>query len=113
MSAYAAGCAVCGADLEAYARRRRLAEEAAAASGGARRVAVPRVRMREVGLSAIDAVLLAVTLFFVLFVSALGILCAVLGMMHGYYESRRGLLAAYAVLGAVVAAFELSALIAG
>lgn len=111
VSAYAAGCAVCGADLESYARQRRLAAEAGVVEGPGRRV--PRVRLPEVGLSAIDAILLAVTLFFVLFVPVLGILCAVLGGMHGFYEGRRGLLATYVVLGVVALAFELSALAVG
>lgn len=110
VSAYAAGCAVCGADLEAYARERRLAAEAGAAREDRRRL--PQLRVPQLGLSAIDAVLLAVTLFFVLFVPVVGILCAVLGVMHGHYEGRRGLLIAYAVLGVVAAAFELSALAA-
>lgn len=116
VSAFAAGCAVCGADLEAYARQRRLAQEreAAGGSGGAaRRVSLPSVRIPAFGLSAIDAILLGVALFFTLFVPVLGILCAVLGIMHGHYEGRRGLLIAYAVLGVIAVAFEASAVIAG
>ncbi|HWT94653.1 MAG TPA: hypothetical protein VN238_16775 [Solirubrobacteraceae bacterium] len=114
VSAFAAGCAVCGADLEAYARQRRLAEEREAALGGGgteRRFALPRIPdVPNLGLSPIDALLLAVAAFFALFVPVLGLLCAALGMMHGYYESRRGLFAAYAVLGVIAAALEIRAL---
>jgi hypothetical protein len=104
VSAFAAGCASCGADLEAHARRERLAAEAAPA----RRI--PRISLPRPEVTAVEAAWLAGTVFAVAFVSALGILMAVLGGMHAVYESRRWLIAAYVVLGAIAALLELSRL---
>jgi hypothetical protein len=61
-------------------------------------------------LTVLEALWLVATVFAVAFVSALGILLAVLGGMHAYYEDRRGMLAIYAVLGAIGATLELSRL---
>ena len=52
---------------------------------------------------------LAVTLFFVAFVPALGILLAVLGAMHAYYEAGRPMLVLYCVLAGLALALELIA----
>jgi hypothetical protein len=69
---------------------------------------MPRFARSEV--TALEAIWLAATVFSVAFVSALGILLAVLGGMHAYYEDRRGMLVVYAVLGAIGAGLELSRL---
>jgi hypothetical protein len=52
---------------------------------------------------------LAVTLFFVAFVPALGILLAVLGAMHAYYEDRKPLLFVHCALAGLGLALELMA----
>jgi hypothetical protein len=104
VSAFAAGCASCGADLEAHARRERLAAEAAPA----RRL--PKLSLPRPEITPLEAAWLAATAFAVAFVSALGILLAVLGAMHGVYEARRWLVALYVVLGVVALARELSRL---
>jgi hypothetical protein len=109
VSAFAAGCASCGADLEAYARRERLAAEAAA-TAPRRGPRLPRPSLPRPSVSVAEGAWLAATVFCVAFVSALGILLAVLGGMHGVYEGRRGLVAAYVVLGVIAAARELSRL---
>ena len=61
-------------------------------------------------LTVLEGLWLVATVFAVAFVSALGILLAVLGGLHAYYEDRRGMLAVYAVLGVVAAGLELSRL---
>lgn len=105
VSAYAAGCESCGADLEAHARQRRLqaADEAAAR------------RLAPVDWSAIPvkpwaAAYLAVTVFAVVWISAVGILLGVLGVMHGFYEGRRRWMALCGALAAVALALELARL---
>ena len=69
---------------------------------------MPRIGRPE--LTALEALWLVATAFAVAFVSALGILLAVLGAMHAYYEDRRGLLVVYVVLGAIAAALEIARL---
>jgi hypothetical protein len=105
VSAYAAGCESCGADLEAHARRRRLqvADEAAA-----RRLAP--VDWSAIPLSRWEGVYLVVTVFAVVWLSALGILLGVLGAMHGFYEGRRRWMVLCGALAAVALALELSRL---
>lgn len=61
-------------------------------------------------LSLMEAVWLGATLFFVAFVSALGILLAVLGAMHAYYEDRKVILIGYCALAGLALALELLAL---
>ena len=61
-------------------------------------------------LSPLEAIWLAVTVFFVAFVSALGLLLAVLGAMHSYYEDRKAMLLTYCALGGLALALELLAL---
>ena len=69
---------------------------------------MPRISRPE--LTALEALWLVATVFAVAFVSALGILLAVLGALHAHYEDRRGLLIAYAVLGVIAAGLEISRL---
>ena len=69
---------------------------------------MPRIARPE--LTALEALWLVATVFAVAFVSALGILLAVLGGMHAYYEDRRGLLIVYAILGVIGAGLEISRL---
>ena len=57
-----------------------------------------------------EAVWLGATLFFVAFVSALGILLAALGAMHAYYEDRKFMLVGYCALAGLALALELLAL---
>ena len=66
--------------------------------------------MERLALSPLEGIWLAVTLFFVAFVPALGILLAVLGAMHTYYEDRKVLLIAYCALAGLALALELLAL---
>ena len=106
MSAFAAGCAACGADLEAYHRRERLAAEQAA-TRPSRGWRLPRP---DVDLTLLEGAWLLGTLAAVAWISALGILLAVLGGMHAYYEDRRRLLVAYVVLGVLALALEVSRL---
>ena len=61
-------------------------------------------------MSLLEGVWLAATIFFVAFVSALGLLLAVLGAMHAYYEDRKGMLVLYCALGGLALALELLAL---
>jgi hypothetical protein len=66
--------------------------------------------VRRVEISAWEAGYLAITVFAVLWVSALGILLGVLGAMHGFYEGKRWFLAVSAVLAVIALAFELAEL---
>jgi hypothetical protein len=106
VSSFAAGCAVCGADLEAHHRRARLAALEAPPSR-ARRLP-PLSELPRPSLSRLEAIYLAVTVFFVAYVSALGLVLAVLGAMHGFYEGRRWLLAVFALLAVLALAIELT-----
>ena len=63
--------------------------------------------MRPAPLSPIEGIWLAATLFFVAFVPALGLLLAVLGAMHAYYEDRKVMLIAYCALAGLALALEL------
>jgi hypothetical protein len=109
VSAFAAGCSACGADLEAYHRRERLAAEQRASAAPARR-RLPRIALPRPELTALEAAWLVLTAFAVAFISALGILLAVLGGMHAHFEGRRALLAVFAALGVVAAGLELARL---
>ena len=105
VSAYAAGCESCGADLEAHARRRRLQ---AADEVAARRLAP--IDWSALPLSRWEAVYLVVTVFAVIWISVVGILLGVLGVMHGSYEGRRAWMAICGALAAVALGLELSRL---
>ena len=105
VSAYAAGCESCGADLEAHARRRRRAEADEVAS---RRLAP--IDWSALPLSRWEAVYLAVTVFAVIWISVLGIVLGLLGVMHGFCEGRRGWMALCGALAAAALALELSRL---
>ena len=61
-------------------------------------------------LSVLEWVYLGTTIFFVAFVSALGLLLAVLGASHGYFEDRKGWLIVFCGLAGLALALELSRL---
>ena len=61
-------------------------------------------------LSALEWIWLATTVFFVAFVSALGLLMAILGASHGYFEDRKGLLVVFCGLAGLALALELAQL---
>ena len=106
VSAFAAGC-VCGADLEAYARRRR-AEEVAYEERPRR---LPRIELaKRWPLSVAESVYLALTIAAVIWVSVLGILLGVLGVMHGHYEGRTWWAVLCGALAAAALGLELSRL---
>lgn len=100
-SAFAAGCASCGEDLEAHARRVRMAAETAAVARPERRLKLPRVALPRPAVSGWAAAYLAITLFFVAFVPVLGALLGAVGVMHGVFE---GLPRWIALCGALTAA---------
>ncbi|MFA9272870.1 zinc ribbon domain-containing protein [Svornostia abyssi] len=85
VSAFAAGCAICGADLEAH--RRRLAERPSVtdATRHVPNVRLPRVSSRT---DPPDAALIAVVVLFLLVVPFFGTVLAALG---AYDRNRRGL----------------------
>ena len=58
-------------------------------------------------LSGLEWAYLAATVFFVAYVSALGLLLAVLGASHGYFEDRKGLLVLFCALAGLALALEL------
>lgn len=66
--------------------------------------------MERLSLSLLEGVWLGVTLFFVAFVPALGLLLAILGGMHAYYEDRKGMLVLYCALAGLGLGLELIAL---
>ena len=66
--------------------------------------------MPHVRISGWEALYLAITVFAVLFVSALGILLGVLGVMHGHFEGKRWFLVVFAALAVIALAFELAEL---
>jgi fatty acid desaturase len=100
VSAFAAGCGVCGADLEAHHRRARMAaaEEAARPKRWYERIDLPRPQ-----ISPLESVYLAVTVFAV-------IVLALLGALHGFYEDRWWLMALFAALAALALGIETSQL---
>jgi len=109
VSAFAAGCEHCGADLEAHARRERLT----AVPGGAPRRGRTRTRGRTVSLprpaiGPAAAGYLAATLFAALFLAPLGLLLAGLGGWGAQSEGRRSLLLAFVAVG-VVAVLRIAA----
>ena len=110
MSAFAAGCAACGEDLEAHARRRRLAAEATAAEGAPRAPRLPRVSIPRPALSGWAWAYLAIALFFVLYVPVLGALLGALGLMHGIFEGLPRWIALCGLLTAAGAALALAPL---
>ena len=61
-------------------------------------------------LSALEWVYLAATVFFVAFVPALGLLLAILGASHGYFEDRKWWLVLFCALAGIALALELAAL---
>ena len=106
-SAFAHGCSVCGADLVAHHRRTRLAAAEAEAQEARR---VPRVELPRPSLSAGEAGWLAVTAFFLVYAGVLGIVLAILGAMHSFYEDHKVRLVLYCALAGLGLAIELLAL---
>ena len=107
VSAFAAGCAKCGADLELHARQQRLAAAQAPTARGPR---LPRPALPRPDLSVPEGAFLAITVFSAFFVSVLGIVLGLIGVMHGVYEDKRWLAALFGALALVAAAKELLAL---
>lgn len=105
VSPYAAGCERCGADLVAAHRRARIAAENAPPPPWWRSIAQPST-----GLGPGETLYLALTIAAVLWVTVLGLVMAIIGAMHGWYEDRYWLLAFYAALVAVAAALEIGRL---
>ena len=102
VSAYAAGCEACGADLEAHARRRRLE---ASDEIAARRLAP--IDWGTLPVSGWEAAYLLVTVFAVIWISVLGIVLGLLGVLHGFYEGRRGWMVLCGTLAGGALALEL------
>jgi len=101
VTAFAAGC-VCGADLEAHARRARLAAVAGPPAARRRRLPRPRgIALRRPGVTRLEALVLAIVLFTLVYLPALALVVALLGVLHGAYESRPGWIALCAVLAAL------------
>ena len=100
MSSFAAGCVVCGADLEAHHRRARLAAEQAPP----RRRRLPE--LPEIAISPLEWVYLAATVFAVLWISVLGIVLGLIGALHGYYEDKWWLMLLFAALAALALGLE-------
>ncbi len=107
VSAYAAGCDGCGADLEAHARRRRQELLDAPPPGPATRVgAALRSGVRALGVTRAEGFVVALTAVLLFYLPALALVVAGLAIMHGVYEDRRGwtaFFAALAFLGLVLA----------
>jgi uncharacterized membrane protein len=102
VSAFAAGC-VCGADLEAYARQRRFEQDV----DERRRMRWPKL---DSPVSRLEGVYLALTLFAVIWLSVLGVVLGLLGVMHGHYEGRRAWMIVCGALAAVALVLELTRL---
>jgi hypothetical protein len=108
VSAYAAGCDGCGADLEAHARRRRMEAADAPPPGPASRVGTAlRGGVRALGVTRAEGFVVALTAALLFYLPALALVAAGLAVMHGVYEGRRGWTAFFAALAvlALVLAF--------
>ncbi len=66
--------------------------------------------MERPSLSTLEWIWLVVTVFFVAFVPALGLLLSVLGAMHAYYEDRKAMLVLYCALAGLGLGLEVLAL---
>jgi len=105
VSAYAAGCEHCGADLEAEARRRRMAAADAPPPGPAGRTgAALRSGVRALGVTRSEALVVALTAVLLSYLPALALLVATLAIMHGVYEGRRGWTILFAALATLALA---------
>ena len=98
VTAYAAGCEHCGADLDAWRRRTPVAE-----AEPARSITLPRVSWVAVGL-------FAGTLFAVLWITVLGLGLALFGVAHGHFERQPRVMVAYGALAVLAAALEIARL---
>ena len=105
VSAFAAGCASCGADLEAHHRRRRLQ-----AVEQAERRRLPRPDLSRIPLTRYEALYLALCVALLIWLSFLAIVAGLLGVLHGYYEGRRGWVALCGLIAAAGLALELSSM---
>lgn len=102
VSAYAAGCEHCGADLEAHARRTRMEAADAPPPGTASRAgAAARDGIRAIGVTGWEVGVLLVTLACIASLPALALLPAGLAIMHGVFEGRRGWTALFTALAVV------------
>ena len=102
MTHYAAGCEHCGADLDAH--RRRAASEPVAAERERFRLELPGQP------SAMALVYFGLTVFAVLWISVLGLIMALLGALHGFYEQHVPTIAVFGALAILAAALEVSRL---
>jgi hypothetical protein len=107
VSAYAAGCAACGADLEAHARAQRVAR---IERSGERRLLAP-LRWPDVPFTLPEGLFAAVTLFAAIWISVLGAILAVFGLLHGRFEGKRVLMALHAALLVLAVVLELTRLV--
>ena len=108
VSAYAAGCDGCGADLEAHARRRRQEAANAPPPRGPSRVgAAVRRTVADLGVTPYEALTLGLALVLLWFLPALALVVIALAIMHGVFEQRWGWTALFTALGvaALVLAF--------
>ena len=107
VSAYAAGCENCGADLEAHARRARLAAANAPPPRGASklRASLGR-RVGRLGVTPYEAGVTILVVLTLAWLPALALIPIGLAIMHFVFEGRRGwtaLFVAFAVLALVLA----------
>ena len=99
VSAYAAGCENCGADLEAHARRARLAAANAPPPRGASKVRLALGRgVGRLGVTRAEAGVVLLTLVLIAYLPALSLVVSGLAIMHGVFEGRRGWTALFVVL---------------
>ena len=108
VSAFAAGCAACGEDLEAHARRARIAAENRAPAAPRRGPRLPHIPIPRPALSGWTWAYLAVTAFFVVYVPVLGALLGAIGVMHGVFEGLPRWIALCGLLTAVGVALALA-----
>ena len=109
VSAYAAGCDGCGADLEAHARRRRLEEANAPPPRGPSRTATTaRSFVAGLGITRLEAAVILLALVLLWSLPALALLVIALAILHGVLESRWGWTALFSALAvaALVLAFS-------
>ena len=102
VSPYAAGCERCGADLVAAHRRARIAAENAPPPPWWRQIDVPAPTFGRG-----EWLYVVLTVLAVIWITVLGLVMAIIGVMHGWYEQRRGVVAFFAGLAVVAAALEI------
>ena len=105
VSSFAAGCERCGADLVAAHRRARVEAENAPPPPWWRRIDAPVP-----SLGPGEWLYLGLTVAAVLWITVLGLVMAIIGAMHGWYEDRYWLMAFFVGLAVVAAALEIGRL---